>query len=134
MTMSSLCRMSEEATPSSSATSTASSSANHQVGPGPPHSDSSDSGCALEEYTWVPHGLRPQQVRHTIEESRLIQRRRNSFISHHNSQNIVAHNSCEWAASINQGISLTRRLRVNSTFCKSLGNFYCAEKQGKTFG
>ena len=27
-------------------------------------SDSSDSGCALEEYTWVPNGLRPQQVRH----------------------------------------------------------------------
>ena len=21
-----------------------------------------DSGCALEEYTWVPHGLRPEQV------------------------------------------------------------------------
>lgn len=22
-----------------------------------------DSGCALEEYTWVPPGLRPEQVR-----------------------------------------------------------------------
>ncbi len=26
-------------------------------------SDSSDSGCALEEYTWFPPGLGPQQVR-----------------------------------------------------------------------
>ena len=24
-----------------------------------------DSGCALEEYTWVPPGLRPEQVRVT---------------------------------------------------------------------
>lgn len=23
-----------------------------------------DSGCALEEYAWVPPGLRPEQVRH----------------------------------------------------------------------
>ena len=29
-------------------------------------SDSSDSGCALEEYTWVPQGLRPQQVSYRI--------------------------------------------------------------------
>lgn len=29
------------------------------------HSQSDDdSGCALEEYTWVPPGLRPDQVRH----------------------------------------------------------------------
>ena len=27
------------------------------------HSDD-DSGCALEEYTWVPPGLKPDQVRH----------------------------------------------------------------------
>ncbi|MPC82794.1 Protein prickle [Portunus trituberculatus] len=26
------------------------------------HSDD-DSGCALEEYTWVPPGLKPEQVR-----------------------------------------------------------------------
>ena len=26
------------------------------------HSDD-DSGCALEEYTWVPQGLKPDQVR-----------------------------------------------------------------------
>jgi hypothetical protein len=25
-------------------------------------SDDDDSGCALEEYTWVPPGLRPDQV------------------------------------------------------------------------
>ena len=25
------------------------------------HSDN-DSGCALEEYSWVPKGLRPEQV------------------------------------------------------------------------
>lgn len=24
-----------------------------------------DSGCALEEYAWVPPGLKPEQVRHT---------------------------------------------------------------------
>ena len=29
------------------------------------HSQSDDdSGCALEEYTWVPPGLKPDQVRH----------------------------------------------------------------------
>ena len=27
------------------------------------HSDD-DSGCALEEYTWVPPGLKPDQVHH----------------------------------------------------------------------
>ena len=27
------------------------------------HSDD-DSGCALEEYTWVPPGLKPDQVSH----------------------------------------------------------------------
>ena len=39
-----------------------------QTAPGPPgtrqtlaHSDD-DSGCALEEYTWVPPGLKPDQV------------------------------------------------------------------------
>lgn len=26
------------------------------------YSDDSDSGCALEEYTWVPPGLKPEQV------------------------------------------------------------------------
>ena len=30
-------------------------------GGGAPHSDD-DSGCALEEYTWVPPGLKPEQV------------------------------------------------------------------------
>lgn len=38
-------------------------------GPGPDpqrHSQSDDdSGCALEEYTWVPPGLRPDQVNRT---------------------------------------------------------------------
>ena len=65
---SSLCRMSEEVATSSSTTSSA-HQVNHQLNS---HhgSDSSDSGCALEEYTWVPHGLRPQQV--NIETSRFI--------------------------------------------------------------
>lgn len=37
-------------------------------GPDPQrHSQSDDdSGCALEEYTWVPPGLRPDQVGQTI--------------------------------------------------------------------
>lgn len=31
------------------------------------HSQSDeDSGCALEEYTWVPPGLRPDQVMHFL--------------------------------------------------------------------
>ena len=58
----SLCRMSEEVTTTSAASAASTEEAstsqhNHHVA-----SDSSDSGCALEEYTWVPHGLRPQQV------------------------------------------------------------------------
>jgi hypothetical protein len=75
-TRSSLCRMSEEDTSpplSSSASSSIQNNNNLLVASGhnshhperPLHgSDSSDSGCALEEYTWVPHGLRPQQVSH----------------------------------------------------------------------
>lgn len=35
------------------------------------HSQSDDdSGCALEEYTWVPPGLRPDQVK-TVDNRRL---------------------------------------------------------------
>lgn len=45
----------------------------HQVGPGVPighnYSQSDDdSGCALEEYTWVPPGLRPDQVSFRVSE------------------------------------------------------------------
>ena len=35
------------------------------------HSDD-DSGCALEEYTWVPPGLKPDQVRHWIPSYHII--------------------------------------------------------------
>lgn len=31
-----------------------------------------DSGCALEEYAWVPPGVRPEQVRNSVCESPLI--------------------------------------------------------------
>merc|ERR1711953_872284 len=55
--MGSLCRMSGEVT-ASSTTSSGVLNPNNQNHP----SDSSDSGCALEEYTWVPQGLRPQQI------------------------------------------------------------------------
>ena len=58
--------MSEDATTN---TSGGASLGHHHPGSAPNaghhhSSDSSDSGCALEEYAWVPHGLRPQQVRH----------------------------------------------------------------------
>lgn len=40
--------------------------AGHQLDMAQRHSQSDDdSGCALEEYTWVPPGLRPDQVRST---------------------------------------------------------------------
>ena len=52
-------------TAGSCAAATSSGSNNNSGGLNLHHaSDSSDSGCALEEYTWVPNGLRPQQVRH----------------------------------------------------------------------
>jgi len=36
------------------------------------HSQSDDdSGCALEEYTWVPPGLRPDQVQQSVPRFRL---------------------------------------------------------------
>ena len=57
---SSLCRMSGEVTASS--TTSSGGLPNIQNHP----SASSDSGCALEEYTWVPQGLRPQQVSYRI--------------------------------------------------------------------
>ena len=36
------------------------------------HSDD-DSGCALEEYTWVPPGLKPDQVLASYNQTRISQ-------------------------------------------------------------
>ncbi len=37
---------------------------NGQQRPAVPGQSDDDSGCALEEYTWEPPGLKPEQVRH----------------------------------------------------------------------
>ena len=48
--------------PENPGTTTANPARPNPAGAG--HSDD-DSGCALEEYTWVPPGLKPDQVRGT---------------------------------------------------------------------
>lgn len=55
--------MSEDATTTGGASASSSMGSASAPNAGHHGSDSSDSGCALEEYAWVPHGLRPQQVR-----------------------------------------------------------------------